>query len=450
MTGEAENDMRQSMEKGADDYLFKPFEPETLITAVKSRLNRREEIDQNARDVQARLFAIVSCAANLVAIVDRDTQRAVYLNLAGRTMLGLDPSEDIAQLKLKECFPSGKRGPEFEDYIKQAEANGTWSGECRMEGRHKKCFPVELQLLAHRSEEGRVTWLSIIANDLTETIQLRQAQKMEAIGRLAAGIAHEINTPTQYVGDNTKFLKDSFQGMSNVLAAHRALSEAVRTGAATDELIRNIERVEAESDLAYLLEQIPCAIEETLEGVGRVSRIVGAMKEFSHPGKSEKCPTDLNRAIETTATVARNEWRYVADLTLDLDSRLPLVPCFAGEFNQVILNLVVNAAHAIGDVIRGKVTEKGTIAIRTRRDGEVVELRVSDTGSGIPEAVQPRIFEPFFTTKPVGQGTGQGLAFVYTTIVKKHGGSVRFETEPGKGTTFILRLPVVSRGANGE
>jgi signal transduction histidine kinase len=309
---------------------------------------------------------------------------------------------------------------------------------------------VELQLLAHRSEDGTVAWLSVIANDLTGTIQLRQAQKMEAIGRLAAGIAQEINTPTQYVGDNTKFLKDSFQGIARVLEAHRAVLNAAKNGTVTAELIQNVERVESESDLAYLLEQVPCAIDETLEGIGRVAKIVHAMKEFSHPGGAEKSKTDINKAVETTATVARNEWKYVAELTLDLESQLPLVPCFAGEFNQAVLNLIVNAAHAIGDVIKSKSVTKGNITIRTRRVGDEVEVRITDTGSGIPVSVQSRIFEPFFTTKPVGQGTGQGLSFVYSTIVKKHGGSITFETEPDKGTTFVLRLPLTPRTSEDE
>ena len=448
MTGAAENDMRQSMEKGADDYLPKPFDPSTLIAAVQTRLHRKEELDHHLRDVQARLFAIVSSTPNLVAILDRDTKQALYLNPAGRNMLGIDPQEDITQLDFKGCFPSGKSGNDFEEYVRRAESEGKWTVECRIEGCNKKCLPVELQLLAHRSEDGTVAWLSVIANDLTETIQLRQAQKMEAIGRLAAGIAHEINTPTQYVGDNTKFLKDSFRGMVKVLEAHRAVFNAAKNGAITGDLIQGVERAEAESDLAYLLEQVPCAIDETLEGVKRVAMIVQAMKEFSHPGTAEKCRTDINKAVETTATVARNEWRYVAELTLDLDPQLPLVPCFAGEFNQAVLNLIVNAAHAIGDVVKSGA--KGNITIRTRRDGDEVELRIGDTGSGIPESVQSRIFEPFFTTKPVGKGTGQGLSFVYSTIVKKHGGSVRFETEPDKGTTFVLRLPSTPRTSGDE
>ncbi|HWD91298.1 MAG TPA: response regulator [Verrucomicrobiae bacterium] len=445
MTGAAENDMRQSMEKGADDYLSKPFNPATLIAAVKTRLSRKEEIDHHLRDVQERLFAIVSSTSNFVAMLEHDTGRTVYLNPAGRALLGIEPNEDVSSLNLKKCFAPGKAGEGFDECLRRADSQGRWTGEGRMAGPNQRVFPMGLQLLAHRSENGHIMWLSMIGSDLTATMQLRQAQKMEAIGRLAAGVAHEINTPTQYVGDNMQFLKNSFQSFAKVIEAHRALFAAAKNGSVSSELINRVEQAEADSDLAYLLEQIPTAIDETLEGVERVTKIVRAMKEFSHPGTSEKCPTNINKAIETTVTVARNEWRYVADLTLDLDPQLPMVPCFASEFNQALLNLVVNAAHAIGEIIKKKPDTKGVITIQSRRRGDHVEVRIADTGAGIPASVRSRIFEPFFTTKPVGIGTGQGLAFVYSTVVQKHGGDISFETEPGKGTTFVMRLPLTAR-----
>jgi len=221
------------------------------------------------------------------------------------------------------------------------------------------------------------------------------------------------------------------------------LLAATQNNRLTPEILKHTEEIQTASDVEYLYLQIPQAIQETLEGVERVTKIVRAMKEFSHPGSKEKSSADLNKAIETTVTVARNEWKYVADLQLDLDPQLPHVPCFLGEFNQVILNLVVNAAHAIGDVVKQQPGTKGKITITTRRDGAWVEVRVSDTGTGIAEANRSRIFEPFFTTKDVGKGTGQGLSIVYGSIVKKHGGTATFETEVGKGTTFIIRLPIV-------
>jgi PAS domain S-box-containing protein len=300
---------------------------------------------------------------------------------------------------------------------------------------------------------GKITGLVGISRDITAfkqaelerqrmEVQLRQSQKLESIGQLAAGIAHEINTPTQYVGDNTRFVKDSFTAIVKVLKSHEALLAAAKAGAVTPELIARSETLLAESDMEYLYMQIPTALAETLEGVERVSKIVRAMKDFSHPGGKEKTPANLNKAIESTATVARNEWKYAADLKLDLEPDLPLVPCFLGEFNQCVLNLIVNAAHAIGDVVKKNPGTKGLITVQTRHDGDQVEVRVMDTGTGIPEAARPKIFEPFFTTKDVGKGTGQGLAMVYGSIVNQHGGNVTFETETGRGTTFIIRLPL--------
>ena len=273
-------------------------------------------------------------------------------------------------------------------------------------------------------------------------VQLRQSQKLESIGQLAAGIAHEINTPTQYIGDNTRFLKDAFGSVVEMLRDYDRLLAAAKSAPLSPGQIAQLETAMVGRDMEFLYGQIPAAIQETLEGVERVSKIVRAMKEFSHPGGKEKTPSDLNKAIETTTTVARNEWKYVADLELRLAPDLPSVPCFLGEFNQVILNLVVNAAHAVGDVVRARPGSKGKITVSTKRLGEQVEIRVADTGTGIEEKHRAKIFEPFFTTKDVGKGTGQGLTVVYSNIVKKHGGTVTFETEVGRGTTFILRLPI--------
>jgi signal transduction histidine kinase len=208
-----------------------------------------------------------------------------------------------------------------------------------------------------------------------------------------------------------------------------------------------VEDAEKAADLAYLAEEIPKAITQSLEGVGRVSDIVRAMKDFSHPGASGKEAIDLSKAIESTVTVARNEWKYVADMVTDFDPALPPVPCLVGEFNQVILNIVVNAAHAIADVIGDHTDKRGTIRITTRRDNKWAEIRISDTGTGIPEQHRSRVFDHFFTTKAVGKGTGQGLSIAHAVVTEKHGGSIALETEMGKGTTFIIRLPIEPESA---
>jgi signal transduction histidine kinase len=271
--------------------------------------------------------------------------------------------------------------------------------------------------------------------------QLLQAQKLESVGHLAAGIAHEINTPTQYIGDNVRFMKDAFRDMKHLLAHYERLLLLAKSNTLTPEAIQEIEEAIKRADASYLLDEIPKAVDQTLEGVARVSAIVSAMKEFSHPGAKEKIPVDLNHAIASTITVARNEWKYVADLETELDPALPPILCLPGELNQVILNLIVNAAHAIADVVQKGGSEKGMIRVQTLSLPEWVEIRVKDTGSGIPEEIQTKIFDPFFTTKEIGKGTGQGLAIARSVIVDKHAGTIHFETKTGSGTTFIIRLP---------
>jgi signal transduction histidine kinase len=272
--------------------------------------------------------------------------------------------------------------------------------------------------------------------------QLRQAQKLESVGQLAAGIAHEINTPIQYIGDNIHFIEESFADLSELLQNYGKLAAAVQTNTAAPEALAAVESSIRKIGLDYLSKEIPLAVHQALQGVSHVSHIVKAMKEFSHPGSVEKVAVDLNHAIETTLTVARGEWKYVAAVETDFAPGLPAVQCLPAEFNQVILNLLINAAHAIGDVVKQAEGSKGTIRLSTRQDGPWVEIRISDTGTGIPEAIRHRIFDPFFTTKGAGKGTGQGLAIARSVIVDKHGGTLAFESEAGRGTTFIIRLPV--------
>ncbi len=268
-------------------------------------------------------------------------------------------------------------------------------------------------------------------------LQLQLSHKLESIGMLAAGVAHEINTPTQFITDNTRFLQGAFGELATAFARYRTL---VTT---KPELAPESSAIETETELNYHLTEIPRTLEQTLDGLGRVARIVGSLKEFSHPHTLERKPADLNRAIETTIAVARHEWKYVADVVTAFDPALPPVPCILDEFNQVILNLIINACHAIEDALKISKAEKGVITIRTRQDAASVWIEVADTGLGIPAEIHDRIFELFFTTKRAGKGTGQGLALVRNIIVQHHGGYVDFVTEAGRGTTFRIQLPLV-------
>ena len=298
-----------------------------------------------------------------------------------------------------------------------------------LEGDPIGTFGVSRDITArkHTEQEGRALEL-----------QLQLSHKLESIGMLAAGVAHEINTPTQFITDNTRFLQGAFGQLSAAINRYRTILAGLPAHAA------DAAKIEDETELDYNLAEIPRTLEQTIDGLGRVARIVGSLKEFSHPHTLERKPADLNRAIATTISVARHEWKYVADVVTEFDPALPAVPCILDEFNQVILNLIINACHAIGDALKITRAEKGVITIRTRHDATSAWVEVCDTGVGIPPEIHDRIFELFFTTKRADKGTGQGLALVRNIIVQHHGGAVDFITEVGRGTTFRIQLPLVA------
>jgi two-component system NtrC family sensor kinase len=270
--------------------------------------------------------------------------------------------------------------------------------------------------------------------------ELAAAQKLESVGRLAAGVAHEINTPVQFVSDNVQFVRTSMTDLATVIHAYRDLKLAVESASDASAAALLAGDAEKAADLDYILKNAPQALDTSIEGLGRIATIVRSMKEFAHPDQAQKTQADLNQAIRSTLVIAHNEYKFVADLDVQLGD-LPPIECYLGEINQVILNLLVNAAHAIADVVKDS-GSLGKLTVRTRHVGDEVEISIADTGTGIPETARGRIFDPFFTTKEVGKGTGQGLAIAHSVIVKKHGGTLRFVTECGKGTTFFIRLPI--------
>jgi len=414
------------------------------IAGVGRDISARKIMENALREAEQKYRGIFD---NAIIGIFQSTPQGHFLsvNHSMASTYGYDsPEEMIASITdiSRQFYVVPKRSAEFMDSVERL--GGVLNFECEAFRKDGSKIWSNMSVRAiHRN--GVVIRYEGMCEDITERNLLRQqllqAQKLESVGQLAAGIAHEINTPTQYIGDNVRFLKDGFLDLKSLLEKYECLLAAAQSGALCGEVIQEVALAVEHSDAGYLLEEIPKAIDQTLEGVTRVSEIVSAMKEFSHPGTKEKVPLDLNRAIDSTITVARNEWKYVADLETNFDPSLPAIPCLPGEFNQVILNLIVNAAHAIADVVRDGGQEKGKITVHTRNLPEWAEIRIQDTGSGIPENVQTRIFDPFFTTKEIGKGTGQGLAIARSVIVDKHGGTIHFETKEGTGTTFIIRLP---------
>ena len=335
----------------------------------------------------------------------------------------LDTGEPLIEVEEKESWPDGHSTWVCTSKFPLPDAHGNVVGT----------FGISRDITARkRAEEERAR--------IEQQLQL--AQKMESIGRLAAGVAHEINTPAQFVNDNIFFLLDAYRQMTRVLASYRSLRDCVPEHPECRAALEAASSVEKDADIDYLLAEIPRTLEQSADGLARIARIVRSLKEFAHPNPPEKQPTDLNQLVESAIAVSRHEWKLVADVVEELDPNLPQIPCVVDEINQIMLNLIVNAAQAISGLVAEGVAERGRITVRTRRVEQSVLIEVEDSGPGMTPQVQKRVFEPFFTTKPIGQGTGQGLALVHTYVVKNHGGSVDFTSTPGQGTTFRVTLPI--------
>ncbi|MHC1753644.1 PAS domain S-box protein [Humidesulfovibrio sp.] len=406
-------------------------------------ISDRVRAEQRIRKSEARYRSLVEAMQEGLLRIKPDG-RIGYMNASFAEMLGR-PQKEILGRQV-ESFVSAKSRDVLAAQL-SPQRSGSGAVEVVWEHSSGKHIYSLFSLAISRDEQGGVIGYYAIVTDTTARkaleSQLLQSQKLEAIGQLAAGIAHEINTPAQYVGSNVRFIKGAFESILHMCGKTRQFMQAAMTTPPTCADVEELAAIMAEHDIDFLEAEVPGAIAQTLEGVERISTIVHSVKQFAHPGESTMSLADLNEAMRSTVTVSRNEWKYVADLTTDLDETLPLVTCMIGEINQVVLNLIVNAAHAIAEVRKKGPEEKGSITLTTRYAPPWAEIRVADSGAGIPPEVQAKIFDPFFTTKEVGKGTGQGLTISRGIVVDKHGGQMFFETEPGKGTTFVVRLPLV-------
>ncbi|MEP7306145.1 MAG: ATP-binding protein [Acidobacteriota bacterium] len=403
------------------------------------RLILERTVDARTAELKANMERFKMLVESTHAVpweIDTSTSTFSYVSPQVTRLFGYEADALCGRSTLWDLVHPDDRARVKSQLLSLADDGANVDFDCRVVAASQRVIDVRSVVSAHeRGGVGSVV-LRGITIDVTQQkrleFELRQAQKLESVGRLASGVAHEINTPVQFVSDSVHFVRDAMRDLALVLQKYR-------------EGAPDVAEAEADADLPYLLENVPKALDRSLEGLGRVAVIVRSMKQFAHPDQVEMTAVDLNQAISSTLIIARNEYKYVAEIETDLGD-LPLVICHGGDVNQVILNIVVNAAHAIGDIVDGT-DQKGRITVHTRRDGPSIVIRIGDTGGGIPDAIRGRVFDPFFTTKEVGKGTGQGLSIARAVILEKHGGDLTFETEVGRGTTFIIRLPVDGKKA---
>lgn len=385
-------------------------------------------------------------------VISTDTQGTILLfNRAAETITGYR-KEEVLGKPLGDALnlldeTSGKILPSPLKKLLDSQGEESHLQFLSLQNRQAEKLLISSSIAPVNDVTGDLMGYVMIITDITEEkrieAQLALSQKMESIGRLAAGLSHEINTPLQYVGDNAHFLKEAFDAIIQTYGGHKDLvSDAEMNAENMMAYFAKITALRDDLDLAFFISEIPQAIQQSLEGIERVRKIVLAMKAFSHPANKGKKASDINQAIDTTVTISRNEWKYNADLEMHLDPNLPLVSCQIDEINQVLLNMIVNAAQAIEEKKAKGGPEKGLITISTQTKDEEVLIRIQDSGTGVrPENIN-RIFDPFFTTKEVGKGTGQGLALAHNIIVNQHKGRILVDSEYGKYTAFTICLPL--------
>lgn len=363
----------------------------------------------------------------------------VYLSQNTERITGYDHQELTSGQVLWEEIIFSKNKKIYENAIKKAsKGNGNFTAEYKINKKDDSIIDV--------CDKGRVIFDEFsnpirFAGIIRDNSEIKRAenelcrtQKLQTLGRLAAGVAHEINTPIQFIGDNLQFMQDSFCQYKRALMAYQNF----RINNDQDSLLKVLNSI----DLEFLNGEIPQALNQSVDGIKRVSAMVSAMRHFSHLDERRMVAADINKALESTLIILKNEVKYITNIQTNFDKNLPKVVCCIDEINQVFMNLVVNAAHSIEQKNAGFNVKKGLIRVSSQLEGKYVVVKVADDGLGIPEDIQDKIFDSFFTTKKIGKGTGQGLSISHSIVTKKHNGKLYFETVQGKGTTFIVKIPV--------
>ncbi len=416
----------------------------TALQQANEQLTAEIEQKTTMQERQNRLITAIKCAAESI-VITTPSGKIIFVNPAFEKLTGYTADEVID--KTPKILQSGVHDATFyRDLWQTILAGRVWVGRFTNRKKDGTTYQEEATISPVRDEQGKIINFVAVKKDITKEValkrQLNQAQKLESIGILAAGMAHEINTPIQYLLSNTEFLREVLDDLAEMQTCHDNLVNTVSAAGAFGEEVAAINRLAGELDVAYLKVEADKALVETLEGIHRIAAIVTAMKEFAQPDSAEKQPEDLHRIIESTVDISRSQWQDVAELELNLDAELPPVPLMAGRFKQVLLDMIINATHALAEKYTALPQQKGQITITTRKTADKVELRLADTGPGIAQSNIDKIFDPFFTTKPVGQGSGQGLSVAHGIIVDQHHGTISVSSIPGESTTFIITLPL--------
>jgi two-component system NtrC family sensor kinase len=418
------------------------------LAELRDRAEQRVEAARTEADsAREQLEAVLDCAPAVVVAVDRSGG----IQFVSKVLPGQTKESVIGTSWLQHVSPTNR-------------SQMSAALQTVLDGGSPRAFDVSVpapngtvlcyaNYMGPMQNAGRITGAVLVSQDVTDLRRaeaaLSESQRLVSIGTLAAGVAHEINTPLQFISDNVEFLRGATRDLLSLPPALAELCQSLADqplGVASQRALAAANAAQERADVEYLSHEVPQALELCADGLTRATTIVRSLKVFSHPAQDSMVAADLNAAVMATLTVARNEYRYVADLETDLGD-IPFVVCHVNQINQAVLNIVINASHALADLHRGT-DRKGVIAERTRRDGDSVVIAIRDTAGGIPADIRARIFEPFFTTKEVGRGTGQGLAIAWATITKVHGGELSVESTIGQGSEFFIRLPVRGNAAS--
>jgi PAS domain S-box-containing protein len=460
LTGSCDNEFAEKcLTQGAEDYIEKNKFPEisVLKRILKFSIDRykfktevlktKSEYQKNIQDQRALFIHIINAQKDGILLVNPNCE-ITFVNSSAQTLLECK-KDQLLNKNISSVLHQQDGFSTLKSLLSYSKLEGY---ETQVKNLHNEVIEAWVRVSVIRDKNKSIDNIVITITDLTQynkikeendaiSLKMEETQKMESIGHLSAGIAHEINTPAQFINDNLQFLKCSMRGGFNLI--NKLGNDLKENEVSIDTIKENFSNYHSIYDIDYLQEEMPNAINQSIEGIERVSTIVKAMKDFSHPGSEEGGPFDLNESIKNTSVVCKNEWKYLANLSFELDESLPMIYGHSNLIKQVFLNMIVNAAHAIDE--RNKNKEEiidGEIFISTSAKGELANITIKDNGNGIPDKSLKKIFDLFYTTKEVGKGTGQGLSMVYKTIVEKHQGTINVESTVGEGTTFVIELPI--------